>query len=133
MRVKDLMSKDVITVSPKASIRAAARIMDEHGIGCLVVMQGKEVSGILTVRDVIKVLADHRAKDLDKVPVGYAMEEHVASVAPDSDICTAIEMMEEGRVMKLPVVEKGKLVGIVTSADIVECYPGIKAKCKKKK
>lgn len=125
MKVKDVMTKKVVTISPKLSIRVAAEEMKDNGVGCLVVTQGDDVVGIITEKHIIKVLADSKLRDAENITVGYAMEDDFDSASPDADIDYAIRRMNKKGVKKLPVLRGKKLVGILTTTDIVRRCPDI--------
>jgi len=117
MKVKEVM-KNVKTVLAGSSVRDAARKMNESRIGCLVVINGKKLMGIVTERDILsKVTAN------DKIPsrmkVSEIMTSKVITVNPDSFIDDAVYLMIKNKIKKLPVMEDGELVGILTATDIV--------------
>jgi CBS domain-containing protein len=116
MRVKDIMKK-VITVTEDKTLRAAAGIMAQKGIGCLVVSSGGDVAGIITERDVLKAVSKDPAS-LDSDIRAYVSRK-IITIDAESEISHAANLMKENSIKKLPVVSFGKLVGIITSTDIV--------------
>ncbi|MDH5782788.1 MAG: CBS domain-containing protein [Candidatus Bathyarchaeota archaeon] len=123
-KVGDVMIKNVVTVDADATVKEAAEIMNKHEIGCLVVMKGKKLVGILTERDMLKrVLGESR--NPEKTKASEIMTTPVITTSPTTDLVKAAKLMFENNVKKLPVVSKGKLVGIVTLTDLARFQPQI--------
>jgi CBS domain-containing protein len=114
------MSKAVLTIKQTAAVEEAARVMGEEHVGSLVVTdENDEPIGIFTERDLLsKVVAGERQPW--ETPVSEAMSSPIATIDPDVDITEAILMMAQMGIKRLPVAEKGKLVGIITASDIVD-------------
>ncbi len=124
LKVEDAMIRDVIAVDATSTVKEAVEIMNEHEIGCLVVIENHRLSGILTERDILKrVLA--ATKDPKKTKVGEIMTTRVFTVSPETDLEEAARLMFENNVKKLPVVSEGKLVGLVTLTDLARFQPEI--------
>ena len=120
-KVKDVMVRDVITVGAGATVWEAVGLMNKHEIGCLVVMKRTKPVGIVTERDMLKrVLAG--LKDPEKVKVGEIMSKPLVAVKPQMNIEDAAGIMLGRRIKKLPVVENGCLIGLVTLTDLVFSY-----------
>jgi len=120
-KVKDFMVRDVVTVGAGATVWEAVGLMNKHEIGCLVVMKRAKPIGIVTERDMLKrVLAG--LKDPEKVKVREIMSKPLVAVKPQMDIEDAAGTMLGRRIKKLPVVENGCLVGLVTLTDLVFSY-----------
>ncbi|MEM3185765.1 MAG: CBS domain-containing protein [Conexivisphaerales archaeon] len=115
--VKDIMSREVKTISSKATVYEAASAMARFGIGSLVVMSDGELVGILTEGDVSRSIA--RNMDPNTTQVVKAMSKPLVVIGPDARVEEAAKLMAERHIKKLPVVEDGRLVGIVTQTDIV--------------
>jgi len=117
-KVRYLMSAPAITISPTATVFEAIKIMAEKRIGSLIVTEGEEIKGIFTERDLIsKVLV----KELDpkKVTIREVMTPApLVTITPDAEISEAALLMVRKRIRRLPVIEDGKLVGILTAADL---------------
>ncbi|HEX8645641.1 MAG TPA: CBS domain-containing protein [Thermoleophilaceae bacterium] len=113
--VSDVMSKDPKTVEPGDSIQDAAKKMKEADTGALLVVDGDDLKGIVTDRDiVVNAVAEGN---------GDAKVEDVAStdattIEPDAELKDAIAKMREAKVRRLPVVEDGNPVGIVSLGDL---------------
>ena len=110
----------VVTIGPQESLGTAAGSMTEHGVGSLVVTRdGRTVDGVLSERDVIRALARHGSGAID-LPVGQVTDPSVTICHPDTGIDELVVTMTQQRIRHLPVVEGGRLVGIVSIGDVVK-------------
>jgi CBS domain-containing protein len=109
----------VVTVRPEQTIREALALLAEHNIGAVVVTAGEgRPAGILSERDVVRMLArDERVFDW---PVSRIMTRDVIVGSPGDDLATVGSTMTEKHIRHLPVMDGGKLVGIVSIGDIVK-------------
>jgi CBS domain-containing protein len=122
-QVDQIMTRDVVTISPEASMREAAVVMGEKHIGSLIVKKYKTPVGIVTERDLLtKVLAT--GKDPKKEKVENAMSYPLITIGPAARIKEAAQMMylKKGR---LVVFDSGKLQGIVTASDLIRSLPEV--------
>ena len=117
--VEELMSSPVQTASPEATMAEAARVLDENGIGSLIVGEGR-IDGIITETDVVAAVGEGRDPE---TPVSELMSDPVVSIQPTETLRTAAERMGHNGVKKLPVVEDGSAVGIVTTTDLALHLP----------
>lgn len=118
LRAKPMQT--VATAEQEMSVAAAARKMTEQGVGSLVVLGRKgEIAGIVTERDILRRFARHGA-ELGAMTLGEIMTKPVETTHPDARIEELLERMTERRFRHLPVVEQGKLVGIVSIGDLVK-------------
>lgn len=123
MKIKRILaskSGKVITIGPKQTIREAVALLTEHNIGALVVLQAGEEKpvGILSERDII-----HRAahdENLFGEPVEALMTRQVITGMPQDDLYSVAHTMTEKRFRHLPIVDEGKLVGIVSIGDVMK-------------
>ncbi|MCD6431263.1 CBS domain-containing protein [Candidatus Bathyarchaeota archaeon] len=123
MLVKDVMSSPVITIKEDATTNKVAKLMDKHGLGCIVVTskEGKPI-GIITERDlVIRVLAKNLKPDTLKAK--EVMTTPLITIEPDETISEAARRMSRLNIRRLGVVYKGQLVGILSSKDILAVMP----------
>lgn len=119
--VKNFMVTNVITVSAEATVWEAVGLMNQHEIGCLIVMKKAEPVGIVTERDMLKrVLA--KLKDPEQIKVSEIMSRPLVAAKPQMDIEDAAGIMLKRGIKKLPVVKNGHLVGLVTLTDLVFSY-----------
>jgi len=117
MKVKEIMSKKVQWVSPDASLEKVAKLMNEFDIGSVPVCQDSNVLGLITDRDiVIRTVAE--GKNPITVKAKDVMSTNVLKVSPDTDAHDAADKMAEHQIRRLPVVENGKLVGMLALGDL---------------
>lgn len=115
--ITDVMTTRVVQAAPGETVREAARSMGEAGIGSVAVCEGSRLVGILTERDVLRLVAE--GEDLDHVLVGDAMTTPVLTASPDADILAVARLMGERRVRHLPVVEGENLLGMIGIRDVL--------------
>ena len=121
-KVKDVMITDIVTVDVGVSVRKAVERMNNHAVGCLVVLEKGNFAGILTERDVLKRVVA-KARNPDETLVGDVMSKPLTVVSPEASLEEAVKLMFEERVKKLTVVEDKELVGLVTVTDIARTHP----------
>ena len=119
--VREVMQSPVETVSPEATVRAAARQLVDAGVGSLVVCRDGEPVGILTEGDLTALLA--AGSDPETTPVADVMAAPLVTVGADAAIEDAAERMREETVKRLPVLEDGAVVGVVTTTDLSNFLP----------
>lgn len=112
-----LMTSAVVSVEPTATLREAAVAMRDANVGAVAVVEGDEVAGVLSERDVVRATAG--GSDPDRVQVGDAMAAGPRYLTLADTVGAAAEMMVEAGVRHLPVVDEGDLVGIVSIRDVV--------------
>jgi PAS domain S-box-containing protein len=118
LNVGDVMSKEVATISPEEIIISAARIMSDSKISCLVVMDSGNAEGIITETDVLRRVGEN-GKDIYRTKLGRIMSSPVESVTSDLSVLEASKIMGVRHIKRLPIIDDGKLVGIVTQTDLV--------------
>ncbi len=122
LNVEDVMVDEVITIEADATVQEAVRLMNKHEIGCLVVVLKRKPVGIITERDMLKrVLAE--SLDPEKIKVSLIMSAPLIIGNPVMEIEDAVKLMFKTRIKKLPVVRKGRLVGLVTLTDLTRFQP----------
>ena len=123
MTVKAILSRkgsDVATIAPTASLSEAVKVLAERRIGALVVTGAdNRVAGILSERDIVRVLAA-RGPDALQDNVGAVMTRKVSICTEDETVAVIMERMTEGKFRHLPVVEQGRLAGIISIGDVVK-------------
>jgi CBS domain-containing protein len=115
--VADVMTPASVTDSPDETLRASAVRMWEQQTGSLLVMEGDRLAGIVTERDILKAVA--RGKDVDVAVSGDLMSRDVLTVSPDTPLHIAARIMASRWIRHLPVIEAGKVVGVVSLRDLV--------------
>ena len=117
--VKEIMTRDVISISPKFSIRESVDLMTENGIGSLPIVDKEDkLVGIVTERDFALALAG----SLTNETVGDIMIKDVITTTPGTPIESCSKIMVRNNLRRIPVVEEEKLIGIVTSTDILRFF-----------
>ncbi|NCB62096.1 MAG: CBS domain-containing protein [Clostridia bacterium] len=122
MQVRDLMNSSVVSITPGESAALAARLISRHDIGSLpVCSEDGRLRGILTDRDIVLrcVAAE---EDPSQTPVREIMSRRCITVSPDDDAREATRLMAAEQVRRLPVVEKDRLVGIVSLGDLARTH-----------
>lgn len=115
MELKDIMTTNVATVQRDTPVEDAARIMKEHNVGSVPVCDGDRVVGIVTDRDVVlREVADGSTGKT----CGEVMSSNPITGTPDMDVRKAAKIMSDYQVRRLPVVDNGRLMGIVALGDI---------------
>jgi CBS domain-containing protein len=115
--VQELMTPDPITLPETATLLDAARTMRQAGIGNVVVLHGEAVCGIVTDRDiVVRGIADGR--DPRATTLGDVCSRNLTTLSPDDQLETAVRLIREHAIRRLPVVRRGRAVGILTMGDL---------------
>jgi CBS domain-containing protein len=119
MFVKEVMTTDVKTIRPEDSVKLLAETMMKNQIGSLVVVEGSgAVVGIATERDIIEDVI-LLGKDPEESKVQDIMTKNLIAISSDATLEEAAEVMVSHKIKKLPVIDKGMLVGIVTATDLI--------------
>jgi CBS domain-containing protein len=114
--IQEIMTADPITVSAKSSIQEAAQKMRDAHVGSLAVTDGKAIAGIVTDRDiVVRALADGKGPE---TPLAEVLSGQVVAVAPDDRIEKVVDLMREHAVRRIPVVDGGRLAGVISIGDL---------------
>ncbi|MBX9820791.1 CBS domain-containing protein [Afipia birgiae] len=109
----------VISVSPDAKLSAAVKILAERRIGAVMVMSGQKIEGILSERDVVRVLGERGAAVLEE-PVRSVMTSKVITCHESDTVGAIMEIMTSGKFRHLPVVENDRIVGLISIGDVVK-------------
>ena len=114
--VADLMTRRTATCPADAEIRAAAALMRDRDTGDVVVVDHDTVRGIVTDRDiVVRALADGKGPE---TPLAEVLSGQVVAVAPDDRIEKVVDLMREHAVRRIPVVDGGRLAGVISIGDL---------------
>lgn len=123
-KIKDFMTTPVVTVSAKATLAEAARLMRDNDVGFLPVVDGDDLKGVVTDRDlVVRGLADGDEKSIGEIVSGG-----VIFLRPDDDEKEAEKLMSANNVRRLPVVDNGRLAGMVSVGDLAASNDGLAGK-----
>ena len=121
MQVREIMNPSVVSIDPSESAALAARLLARHNVGALPVCSSSgQLHGLITDRDIILrcVAAE---EDPVEVSVGDIMTRWCVTVSPSDDVRQAAKLMSGDQIRRLPVVEDGKVVGIVSLGDLARC------------
>ncbi len=116
MRIKDMMTKDPITVQPETAVLDAVKIMKDHQIRRLPVVEKGNLVGIVAQSDLLEVLPPSSAPGRS---IGEIMQKNPVTVNPDTLFEDALQIGQKKKIDSFPVVDNGKLVGIATESDIL--------------
>lgn len=126
MKIEDVMVTDVVTVNKELSVFEAAEMLKSKDIGCVIITENAKIAGIATERDIIhKVVAgslDPKNTNLEQI-----MTKDVLTLGKDNLVREAVDLMEVKNIKKLPIVDEGKLIGIVTMTDLISILRKIEA------
>lgn len=117
--ILDIKGHHIESVEPDTRLSAAIKILAEKRIGALLAMSNGRIEGILSERDIVCALGERGASVLDE-PVSAVMTRKVISCKLSDAVSTIMETMTSGRFRHLPVVEDGKVVGLISIGDIVK-------------
>ena len=117
LRVQDIISHEVVTATREDTVFSAVRRMSEDNVSCVIVVDEEMVIGILTDKDVLKGVAG-QDREFHQLRVEERMSSPVEVVSPETSVLAAGKTMETKGIKRLPVVDAGGLVGIVTQTDI---------------
>jgi CBS domain-containing protein len=117
MKVRELMTKQPTTVEPDAKLGEVATLMKQEDCGSIPVVEGGRLVGIVTDRDIV-VRGVASGKDPKNQRVSEVMSADPVSIGPDEDVTAAEKVMGDRQIRRLPVVEGGRLVGIIVTAQI---------------
>jgi CBS domain-containing protein len=116
-KVRDIMSPAPVSMAATEPVSAAARAMKEHGIGTVLVVADGRLSGLVTDRDItVRVLAENR--DPLTTRIGDICSSELAVLGPDDDVEQAARLVRERAVRRIPVVQDGTPVGVVSIGDL---------------
>ena len=120
--VGEIMSKDLITVDPEATVAEAATVMGDHHAGSALVMGDDSLHGIFTERDIVRALGEHF--DAAGHPVSHWMTRNPVTIGSDADVHDALERMLTGGFRHLPVMDGDHVVGLVSMRDLTKATSG---------
>jgi CBS domain-containing protein len=120
--VRDVMSKEVKVVRPDTSVKEVVATMNKFNIGSMVVVQGDRPVGIITERDILRRLVEPCLAP-ETLTARQIMTSPVLTISETASIDEAAKLMARKKVKKLPVINNGKLIGMITYTDIVAKVP----------
>jgi CBS domain-containing protein len=117
--ILDTKGHQILSVEPSAKLSAAVKILGERRIGAVLVMSSGRIEGILSERDIVRVLSERGASVLDE-PVSGVMTRKVVNCRQSDTVSAIMEMMTLGKFRHLPVVEGDRVVGLISIGDVVK-------------
>jgi CBS domain-containing protein len=117
IRVREMMKKQILSIDASLTVKDAAKIMEDSGVGCLVVTEKNIPIGIITERDFVT-----RITSIGKpssTQVRKIMSSPLISIGPDESAKKLAEIIKEKNIHKIPVIEENKLIGIVSATDLI--------------
>ncbi|MBI4936784.1 MAG: CBS domain-containing protein [Nitrosomonadales bacterium] len=125
MKVKDILKDkglEVIAIHSDAMVDSAVKKMVERNIGAILVMEEGHCVGLFTERDVLRCWTRHNS--FDKVAIKDVMSKDLLVIEPDNDLDYAMAIMTNKQIRHLPVIDEGRLVGVVSMRDVVKYHTG---------
>ncbi|MDQ3645982.1 MAG: CBS domain-containing protein [Actinomycetota bacterium] len=116
--LRDVAIRHLLTVAPESTIRRAAKVMLDRGVGAAVVIENEKVAGIVTERDILRAIAEDQ--DLDSADVNSIMTRDVVSGSPGWDVVRASKAMSDGGFRHLLVMDMDDPLGIVSLRDLMD-------------
>jgi CBS domain-containing protein len=121
--ILDTKGHQIQSVEPEVTLSAAIKILAERKIGAVLVMSKGRIEGILSERDIVRALGDRGAAVLDE-PVSAVMTRKVVSCRQSDTVAAIMEIMTLGKFRHLPVIEDGRVVGLISIGDVVKWRVG---------
>ena len=120
IRVKDIMTKGVLSVDSKMNVNEAAKMMEDEDVGAIIVVENNTPIGIITDRDFAVKIVAHAYPITTSVK--KIMSSPLIGVNPEESVWTVADLMYTRKVRKIPVIDEDKVVGIVTATDLVNQF-----------
>jgi CBS domain-containing protein len=117
--ILDTKGHQIVSLEPEAKLAAAVKTLAERKIGAVLVMQAGRIEGILSERDVVRVLGERGASVLEE-PVSEVMTRKVVSCKQSDTVSWIMEMMTHGKFRHLPVLDGERVVGLISIGDVVK-------------
>jgi CBS domain-containing protein len=117
--ILDTKGHQIMSVPPEAKLSEAVKLLGERRIGAVLVMSQGSIDGILSERDIVRVLGERGAAVLDE-PVSGVMTRKVVNCRPSDTVAAIMEMMTLGKFRHLPVLDGDRVVGLISIGDVVK-------------
>jgi len=124
LEISEIMSRQPVVCEINQSVQEVAKLMKKYTISSVVVLEHKELAGIITVDDIVRK-AVATAKDANKTLAKDIMSSNVISIAPNASVREAMELFGEQEIRQVPVMKNNKLVGFLTQKDILRIEPAL--------
>jgi predicted transcriptional regulator len=119
--VGDAMSQEPVAIDPNDTVVKASKLMLKKRVGSLLIIQNDELKGLITEKDIVRLIA--KGLSPSKTKVSDAMTKRIHTIKPSEDLFKAIQHMKKNKVRRLPVVYRKKLVGLLTETDVLKLQP----------
>jgi len=119
------MTRNFIHVTPDTDLKICAKTMVKKRVGSLLIKQEDKLKGILTEKDIVWAVVKKSYNDLENIKAKDLMKRKLVTIKPGADITEAMKKFKKKKLRRLPVVEKGKLIGLITTNDILRIDPGL--------
>jgi CBS domain-containing protein len=124
MQVREIMTTRIVSVEPTSTVKDAALLMNRHNIGSMPVVEGTAVRGMITDRDIVlRCVAENR--DASTLKVSDICSSGAVSISPEKNVSDAMNLMSTEQVRRLPVIDNGRLVGMLSVADVAREKSGM--------
>lgn len=122
IKVKEAMVEEVVTITKDKNIRECGELMKQEDVGSLLVLENDSVIGLITATDLVREII---AKDLKptKIKISDVMTTHLHTISPNKNLLDATKILLKKNIKRLPVVENGELVGLISYKDILKITP----------
>jgi predicted transcriptional regulator len=125
VKVGDLMTRNFIFVNGDTDLLECTKTMVKNRVGSLLIKEDDRLTGILTRKDILWALVKKNKNDLKNIKVNDLMKRKVVTIGPNEDIVEAMNRFRRKKVRRLPVVERGRLIGLLTLKDVLKIDPGL--------
>lgn len=127
LKIGDIMTRDLFFVSPDTDLISCCKTMIKKRVGNLLIKKkdSDTLEGILTEKDIVWAVLKKSGKDLKNIQAKDIMKKKVVTIKPSADITEAMDKFKKKKIRRLPVVQNGKLIGIITIKDILKIDPGL--------
>ena len=123
IKVGDIMTREIISIKPNATIQQCAKTMSQKDIGTVIIEEKGKLKGALTEKDIIWALT--KKQDISQIKVSDIMLRKVTTIKPSKDIFEALVRMKNQKAAWLPVTVRGNVIGMLTLNDIIKVEPGL--------
>ena len=125
VKVGDLMTRNFIFINSEANLLECTQMMVKKRVGSLLIKDDEKLKGFLTRKDILWAIVKKSKQDLKNIKVKDLMKRKIITIKPGEDITEAMSRFKRKKVRRLPVVEKGKLIGLLTMKDVLKIDPGL--------
>jgi len=121
--VADVMTREPITIKPDTNLLECARKLIKKKLGSLIIVEKKKMAGFISQKDILWALVKKSKKDLNSIYAKDVSPKKIVTIRPSATIREAMSKMKKSKFDRLPVIQEGELVGIITTKDILNFKP----------